>query len=47
VILAMTLLLLSFFVAALWGVPRLISRATVKIPSRVPEEWVADYNSDH
>ena len=44
---AMTLVLLSFFGAALWVVPRLISRAAVKIPSRVPEEWVADYNSEN
>jgi hypothetical protein len=42
----MAFLLLSFFVASLWVVPRLISRSALKIPSRVPEEWVADYNAE-
>jgi hypothetical protein len=47
VTIAMTLVLLSFFGVALWAVPRLISRSAVKMPTRVPEEWVADYNSEN
>jgi Na+-transporting methylmalonyl-CoA/oxaloacetate decarboxylase gamma subunit len=42
----MTFFLLFFFVAALWVLPRLISRSAVKIPSRVPKKWVADYNAE-
>ncbi|MGD0391115.1 MAG: hypothetical protein ABSC41_00575 [Acidimicrobiales bacterium] len=46
-LLAMIVLLLSFFVAALWVFPELVSRSAVKVPSRVPEEWVADYNAEN
>jgi hypothetical protein len=42
----MTLLLVVLFVSCLWVVPRLISRSAVKMPARVPEEWVADYHSE-
>jgi hypothetical protein len=44
--LATIFFLLSFFVAALWVFPRFISRSAVKIPSRVPKEWVAEYNAE-
>jgi hypothetical protein len=40
-------LLVSFFFVALWVVPRLISRFAARVPSGVPEEWVADYHSEN
>lgn len=42
----MTLFLLSFLFAALWAIPRLVSRSAVRVPSRVPEQWVAEYRSE-
>jgi hypothetical protein len=42
---ALTPLLLSG--AALWVVPRLISRSALETPSRVPKEWVAEYDPDN
>lgn len=42
----MTLFLLSFLFAAMWAIPRLLSRSAVRVPSRVPEQWVAEYRSE-
>ena len=45
-IVAMAFFLLSFFVVTLWVLPRLINRSAVRIPSRVPKEWVADFDAE-
>jgi hypothetical protein len=38
-------LLLAYFGAALWLVPKVIRRSIRKIPSRVPQDWVDEYHS--
>ncbi len=40
------LLFLAYFGAALWFVPRVISRSDHKMPSHVPKDWVDEYYSD-
>jgi hypothetical protein len=39
-------LLLPFMAAILWLAPRVISRAELKVPARVPQEWVDDFRSE-
>ncbi len=39
------LLLLAYFGAALWLGPRVIRRSILKIPSRVPQDWVDEHHS--
>ena len=39
------LLLLGFFGAVLWLFPKLIVRSVLKVPSRVPQQWVDDYRA--
>ncbi len=40
------LLLLASVAAALWVLPRLIFRPAPKPPSRVPQEWVDEFNAE-
>ncbi len=42
---AVAVVVLSSFVAAVWVLPRLISWCAVKMPARAPKEWVADDSS--
>jgi hypothetical protein len=41
----MIVLLLSFMATALWLVPRVLFRSELRIPARVPQEWIDDYHS--
>jgi hypothetical protein len=38
-------LLLPFMAAILWLAPKVLSRPELKVPARVPQEWVDDFGS--
>jgi hypothetical protein len=41
----MVFALLSFLSSALWLVPRILFRSSLRVPARVPQEWVDDYRA--
>jgi hypothetical protein len=38
---------LLLVVTAFWVIPRVLGPMLVKVPTRVPEEWVDEYGTKH
>jgi hypothetical protein len=43
----MIFLVLMLVVAAFWLVPRFVVPMAVKVPRRVPQQWVEEYGTRH